>query len=399
MQFGEQEEGSGRLRWAFEEGGGWDSAGPRDTLARVSAHDPQDPRVVAIYRPHYYPEAALAAEFGPGWSDWRRVAEAVPLFPGHEQPRQPWDLGYCDLRVPEVRRAQADLARAYGVDAFCYGHYWFEGRRLFERPFAEVLASGAPDFPFCLCWVNEDWQRPWIAQTYSRRDDLVHAAFLAEAFADPRYLRVAGRPVFVVRRPEALDDSVATLAAIRAAAAARGVGEPWLLGAEEVTASAQARDRGFDATLDWPHPGLAPRPPAHDGEGLLRRALTNLVRWRRWLPRLAIAREARRRARLQPAAAGRIAVTAVGWDDTPTRGSLGAVLVARSPLLFEQALRAALLRARSAPAGERLVFIEAWNAWSEGASLEPDRRFGRAYLASVARARIGASLPAGSAAG
>lgn len=353
---------------------------------------------MAFYRPHYYPETALAAEFGPGWSAWRQVAEASPLFPGHDQPRQPWDLGYADLRLPEVRRAQADLARAYGIDAFCYAHYWFEGRRLFERPFAEVLASGAPDFPFCLCWMNEDWQRPRIAQTYSRPDDRAHAAFLAEAFADPRYLRIAGRPVFVVRRPGELDDAAASLAAIRAAAAARGVGEPWLLGAAEGGESAPACDRGFDGTLDWPHPGLAPRPLAGDGEGGWRRALTNLVRWRRWLPRLAIAREARRRARLRPAAAGRIAVTAVGWDDTPMRGSLGAVLVARSPLLFEQALRAALWRARSAPAGERLVFIDAWNAWSEGASLEPDRRFGRSYLASVARARIGASLPAGSAA-
>lgn len=359
----------------------------------MRADDPTCPRVVALYLPHYYPEGALEAEFGPGWSEWRRVAQTVPLYPGHEQPRQPWDLGYADLRLPEVRAAQADLARSHGIDAFCYLHYWFEGRRLFDRPFAEVLSSGSPDLPFCLCWVNEDWDRPPIAQRYSPADDLDHGAFLAGAFADPRYLRLAGRPVFVVRHPAGLIDPAARLGAIRAAAVSRGVGEPWFFGANEAGEADGGHELGFDALLDWPLARPAPRSPKAKDAGSLRRALANLLRRRRWLPGLTIEREARRRARARRVPAGHIAVTTVGWDDTPARGPSGTVLESRSPLLFEAALEAALRRAGDAPEGARLVFVDSWNGWAEGASLEPDRRFGRAYLASVARARLRSAVP------
>lgn len=356
----------------------------------MSPHDPSRPRVVALYLPHFYPEPALAAAWGPGFTDWQRVARAAALFPGHEQPRRPADLGYCDLRVPEVRRAQADLARAFGIDAFCYLHYWFGGRRLFERPFAEVLASGEPDFPFCLCWANEAWREPLLSQATAPASDRAHAAFLAEAFADPRYLRVAGRPVFLVRRPHDLTDPAATLTAIRAAAAERGVGDPWLLGADDEASAVGARALGFDGTLDWPEAGFAAAEAVPHRRGALRSALTHLVLRRRWLPRLAIATESRRRAdaRRRAVPADRLAVVPVGWDDSPGRGSEGTVVQGRSPRLFEEALAAALTRAEQAPEGERLVFVNAWNAWVQGASLEPDERFGRGYLAAVARARL-----------
>lgn len=377
----------------------------------MSAHDPGRPRVVALHLPHFYPEptgaaSSLATAEDPG--AWQQVAGARPLFPGHEQPRAPADLGHCDLRVPEVRLAQSDLARAYGIDAFCYLHFWNAGGQQFARPFAEVLASGEPDFPFCLCWANERRAPSGPSGSEARADDVLHANFLAAAFADRRYLRMGDRPVLVVRQPRELADPVATLGAIREAAARNGIGDPLLLaaGGETLPTVVGGVDgvragplTGFDGELDWPRLDRestalqsAAREPAP-------RPLGNLLRHRRWLPHLAVEEERAARRRLLPRAssARKIPVVLAGWDDTPLRGRCGTVLTGRRPEFFESDLRAALSDAESAPESERMVFLFAWNAWLQGAALEPDRRFGRGYLEAVARARQAASQRPGGA--
>src|SRR5439155_14140664 len=172
-------------------------------------------RFIAFYLPQFHPIPENDRWWGPGFTEWTNVARATPLFPGHYQPRLPADLGFYDLRIPEVRVAQADLARAHGVEAFCYWHYWFAGKRLLERPFTEVLESGEPDFPFCLAWANQSWSGIWhgapdrvlMEQTYpGRRDHEDHFRVLVEAFADPRYVTVDGAPVFVVYAPRELPE-------------------------------------------------------------------------------------------------------------------------------------------------------------------------------------------------
>ena len=162
-------------------------------------------RLIAFYLPQFHPIPENDEWWGKGFTEWTNVAKARPLFRGHHQPLVPADLGFYDLRVPETREAQASLAREYGIEAFCYYHYWFAGKRILERPFDEVLASGQPDFPFCLCWANQSWTGVWhgapnkvlIEQTYPGQDDhRRHFEYLLPAFADRRYLRVEGKPVF-----------------------------------------------------------------------------------------------------------------------------------------------------------------------------------------------------------
>ena len=169
-------------------------------------------KAIAFYLPQYHPIPENDQWWGKGFTEWRNVTRARPLYPRHYQPHLPADLGFYDLRLPEVRQAQAELAHAFGLHGFCYYHYWFNGRRVLQRPFEDVLASGEPDFPFCLCWANENWTRRWdgsddeilLEQIYSEQDDRDHLLSLLTAFRDPRYIRIEGKPLFLVYRTSAL---------------------------------------------------------------------------------------------------------------------------------------------------------------------------------------------------
>ena len=217
-------------------------------------------RLIAFYLPQFYPVPENDQWWGKGFTEWTNVVQATPLFEGHYQPRLPANLGFYDLRVPEVRQAQADLARAHGIEGFCYWHYWFHGKRLLEQPLDEVLSSGRPDFPFCLSWANETWSRRWHGtgdapevlqeQAYSTQDDVEHARWLARAFADPRYCRVNGRPLFLMYRPFDLPDPKRTTDVLRNECNAQGVNEPYLLGINAHQPNRDTRTICFDATLN-----------------------------------------------------------------------------------------------------------------------------------------------------
>src|SRR5262245_158766 len=167
-------------------------------------------RLFAFYLPQFHPIPENDEWWGKGFTEWTNTARAKPMFKGHYQPHVPADLGFYDLRVPETRIAQAELAREYGIEAFGYYHYWFNGRRILERPFNEMLASGQPNFPCCVCWANESWTGIWhgtpdktlIKQEYSGYEDhRRHFETLLPAFTDHRYLTVDDKPIFIIYRP------------------------------------------------------------------------------------------------------------------------------------------------------------------------------------------------------
>src|ERR1041385_7982249 len=240
--------------------------------AEASSSSPMEKRtrVISFYLPQYHPIPENDLWWGKGFTEWTNVARAKPLFPGHYQPHVPSDLGFYDLRVPEVREAQAEMAAASGVEAFCYYHYWFAGRRILERPFEEVLRSGRPDFPFCLCWANQTWSGIWhgcpgrilIEQTYPGvADHLEHFRALLGAFEDPRYLKVDDKPLFIIYRPMQVPEVLRATELWREAAAAAGLKGLYLVGLEvDEEPDWNPHAHGFDASL---YPFLPPlrRPP------------------------------------------------------------------------------------------------------------------------------------------
>jgi hypothetical protein len=370
---------------------------PEDRPAVLPIQPPQrgarhsgKPRVLAFFLPQFHPIPENDEWWGPGFTEWTNVARARPLYPGHHQPNLPGELGFYDLRLPETRAAQAELARGYGVSAFCYWHYWFAGRQILQRPFEEVLRSGEPRFPFCLAWANQTWSGIWhgnpgrvlIEQTYPGPDDHErHFRALAEAFADDRYLRVDGKPLFYVLQPGSLPDPRRTTDLWRQLALQAGFKGLYLVG--QVFHLRHLRlpgENGFDATV------VASLPPLWI-EASWRRPRARLRCIRRKLShRPTVYRYRDVLDWLLPDVPGDVPghpCVMPNWDNTPRSGENGLVLHDSGPEHFRALLRRALATRRVAGSQQDLLFIKSWNEWAEGNYLEPDRRFGRGYLQAL----------------
>lgn len=375
---------------------------PLETRISPSAQENRTVRSVAFYLPQFHPIPENDAWWGQGFTEWRTVVNAQPLFQSHQQPHIPADLGFYDLRLSETRSAQAELAASYGISGFCYYHYWFGGRRLLERPFTEVLSSGQPQFPFCLCWANENWTRTWdggnreilVSQHYSHEDDLAHIHYLAPVFADPRYIRIHGKPVFAIYAPSQLPDPRRTLDLWRTQADRLGIGELYLCRVESnVSQRSDPRAHGFDAAIEFA-PDTSIIPPKRPGRLPYRwRQLTGANGYTKVAYSTIVERML---AKPNPPYL-RFPGVCPSWDNSPRRGRHGAVVITgATPEGLESWIIEALARVVPPTPDEDILFVNAWNEWGEGAHLEPDQHWGRAWLeahrralASVGRLSIG----------
>ena len=334
--------------------------------------------VIAFYLPQFHPIPENDAAHGTGFTEWTNVCTTAPLFPGHVQPKLPRDLGFYDLRVPETREAQAEMARAHGLSGFCYWHYWMGGgRRLLERPFDEVLLSGRPNFPFALGWANHSWSgKGWmggggatdIEQTYPGEDDIRgHYQFLRRAFSDHRYICINEKPLLVVYRPMEIPNCKVHLEFLRELAAKDGFRDLFIVGDSPGDCGAL----GIDAKL-------------HSGQRHLPTDIwdapspTDALRGRK----LKKAPYAKVMEHLVPNqfSPDVIPVVLPNWDTAPRLGEEAMIFYNLHPELFRAHVHDALSFAAQREAGERLVFVRAWNEWAEGNYLEPDMEFGDAFL-------------------
>lgn len=346
-------------------------------------------RAIALYLPQYHPIPENDAMWGPGFTEWRTITRARSLYPGHKQPRQPADLGFYDLRLPEVREAQAELARTAGIEGFCYYHYWFGGKRLLERPFNEVLASGKPDFPFCLCWANESWTGVWVGkpdhvireQTYpGDEEQRQHFEYLLRAFNDPRYIRVDGKPVFFIYRPLKVPDTRAYLERWREMAARAHLPGLYLVAINHRIAPMEPQPLGFDAVIVNRLPDTRPWVTRRDPSRWLRFKLQS---WR-GQPTVYDYADALAHPVYDRASTGDWFPTVYpNWDTSPRHGKRGLVMHGATPALFRRQFEEAVQLVANRDEQRRIVILKSWNEWAEGNYVEPDAEFGHGYLTTL----------------
>jgi Glycosyltransferase WbsX len=348
------------------------------------------PKLIAFHLPQFYPTPYNDEWWGKGFTEWTNVTKARPRFKGHYQPHLPADLGFYDLRLPESRDAQAELASAYGIHGFCYYHYWFKGKRVLELPVNEILRLGKPNFRFCFSWANHNWTRGWdggnqkvlIEQLYSAEDDIQHIRWLCEAFSDPRYIRVDGKPLFLVYHSSRIPDRKATTDRWRGEAQRLGVGELHLCLMENNFdyPLINPTEYGFDAAVEFqPKLWLLPDP-------LFERALVRFHLDDGSYRLHSYSKLVNGSLAEAPATYLRYPCVCPGWDNTSRKTRRGLVLKDSTPELYELWLRGVIARTAPSSGGDKIIFVNAWNEWAEGCHLEPCQKWGRQYLEATLRA-------------
>jgi glycosyltransferase involved in cell wall biosynthesis/SAM-dependent methyltransferase len=339
-----------------------------------------DVKAIALYLPQYHRIPENDAWWGEGFTEWTNVRRGRPQFWGHYQPHVPHpDIGYYDLIDASVLEKQAQMARHFGIYGFCFYYYWFNGRRLLEMPTDRLLSSGRPDFPFCFCWANENWTRRWdgeerevlMGQEHSYESDEQFIQDILPALRDRRYIRINGRPLLAIYRPGLLPDARATFAHWREFCRREGLGEIYLAGFNAFDLQ-NPEPLGLDAAVEFPphHSNVTKTdreslPVFNDfcgeiydyrkiAENMLKRSVSNYILFRGVMP---------------------------SWDNTARRQIRGTIWTHSEPQSYCRWLHRAVLQTRRHPnPDERLIFINSWNEWAEGAHLEPDEWYGYAWL-------------------
>jgi lipopolysaccharide biosynthesis protein len=363
-----------------------------DRVAGVSDWRLPNPsvRTVAFYLPQFHPFRENDAWWGRGFTEWTNVTRGKPQFAGHYQPHRPGELGYYDLRVPEIQHRQVELARRFGVSAFCFYFYWFSGRTLMERPIRQFADDAAIDFPFCLCWANENWTRRWdgldseqlIGQNHSPDDDLAFIAHVAEYMSHRNYVRVDGRPVLVVYRAELLPDPAATARRWRDFCRSSGLGDIYLVCTHAFT-TLDPRDVGFDAALQFPpnNTGLS----EYEGDLQYESSFVGMT--------FNYAESVTKAETFSPPMYPLVRSAYPAWDNTARRGHAATIFMNSSPPRYRRYLETVVRQTieQQPERDNRLVFVNAWNEWAEGAHLEPDERYGYAHLEATRMALVRAA--------
>jgi lipopolysaccharide biosynthesis protein len=354
------------------------------------------PKVMAFVLPQFHRIPENDRWWGEGFTEWTNVRKALPLYPGHLQPRLPAHGRYYDMLDSAVHDWQADLALRHGLHGFCYYHYWFGGQQLLEKPVELLLRRGKPDIPFCLAWANESWTRAWdggdsdvlMPQSYGDRADWGrHFEYLLNAFRDPRYVRVNGKPMFLIYRSSSIDVCGEMLALWQQLA--RSAGLPGLHVVSMLT--------GFDVDV---RPGLFEAFAEFEPMYTIRYGLPYWQRKReKWINRINRAAWRVTGRVIQPlqsydyaslwramAARGlperHYGGAFLDWDNSPRRGLERSLIIRNfDGDAFVSGLQAQLRKASAA--GSEFLFVNAWNEWAEGSYFEPDAARGTFFLEAL----------------
>jgi len=352
-------------------------------------------RVLAYYLPQFHPIPENDEWWGKGFTEWTNVGKAKPLFPGHYQPHVPADLGYYDLRVPETRQAQADMAREYGVEGFVYWHYWFgKGKQLLERPFKEVLESGKPDFPFALAWANESWSGSFhglkegkvlIEQTYPGDEDYIaHFNTVLPALKDHRYITCEGKPMFFLYRPFEMPDTKHFIELWQKLAKDNGMMGIYFVA---ICGRQYDADIAIDSYNRLKGIGFDAINVVNCYEARISQVKYRFVRklFYKILKCIPDIRPYCLEQMVSPIdyKSDVIPTVTPNWDHTPRTGDQGIILTGSTPEVFRACVRHFVKIVSSKPFENRFIIIKSWNEWAEGNHMEPDLKYGCMYLEAL----------------
>ena len=348
-------------------------------------------KIIAFYLPQFHPIKENDEWWGKGFTEWHNVVKAKPLFRGHYQPKLPADLGFYDLRLSETREAQATLAKEAGIYGFCYWHYWFgNGRRLLERPFNDVVASGKPDFPFCLAWANHSWYaKTWdpkkkdkllIEQLYpGKEDNEKHFYELLSAFKDERYIKIEGKPLFAIFKPLQVVNVTDFIKQWQELAKKNGLPGIYFVGQGPQKEFEAIMAAGFDAVNHEEVNGI------HAHQNTLIRGLKQIQRVVFNRPRCYDYAKAMEEMIIPEDSYENIFPTICpNFDHTPRSGTRGLVYTNNNPDTFYSHVKQ-ILKVVS-PKQNRMVFLKSWNEWGEGNYMEPDEKYGKGYIEAMRKA-------------
>lgn len=351
------------------------------------------PIIIANYLPQFHPTPENDKWWGVGFTEWTNVAKAKQLYKGHYQPKIPADLGFYDLRIPEVREQQANLAKEAGISAFCYWHYWLgDGRRLLEKPFNDVLKLGEPDFPFCLGWANHDWQKKdWssdasifvketlVEQKYGGVNDYIkHFNDMLPAFKDKRYFKIENRLVFKIFRPDAIPNVKEFFSTWNKLAVENGLPTFYFVACTVDKAMTKKYiSEGYDlVNLSMLNYAFKAN---YSKINILKRLFINKI--------LRITKNTSYAKAIEvfnddENLEENVAPTIMpNWDHTPRSGSFGTVLHNSNPKLFKKHVNQIFDTVKQKK--NKVIFLKSWNEWGEGNYMEPDLKYGKKYIETL----------------
>jgi len=349
-------------------------------------------RVIAFYLPQFHPIPENDKWYGKGFTEWTNVGRAKPLFKGHYQPRIPADLGYYDLRLPEVREQQAELAKEYGIEGFCYWHYWFgDGRTILEKPFLEVLKTNKPDFPFCLAWANHSWfKKTWDNKSKDRllleqkylgaEDNRKHFFSLLPAFKDERYIKVNNKLFFVIYAPFDMPGISDFIEQWNLLAKENGFDGFYFVAQGAMKDKSKIISLGFDAIYTavltiYEQLGLIPKSIKYLKKKIFRIPVSYTYSQALDFYCKTLDSDIKTIPSIIP-----------NWDHSPRSGTNGFILTKSTPKIFYKYLKIIMSFIKDKPKDERILFLRSWNEWGEGNYIEPDLKYGRGYLEALKRA-------------
>lgn len=341
-------------------------------------------KTIAYYLPQYHPIKQNDEWWGKGFTEWTNVSKAVPQFIEHYQPKLPGELGFYDLRILDVQRRQIELAKNYGIYGFCFYFYWFGGQRLLEKPLNNFFENKDLDFPFCVNWANENWTRRWdgreneilMEQSHSPKDDIDFIKEVSVLFKDKRYIRVNGRPLLMIYAPSLLPNAKETAERWRDYCRKNGIGEIYLVFNHTHGSFQEPNEIGFDAAAEFPPHNLGNLPDASNKVRILNKNYKGNIRDYNDILLFNEKRKDHKNIKHK-----QFRCLCTGWDNEARKPGKGFTFINSSPLLYKKWLNEICeYTNENFEENEKLVFINAWNEWAEGTYLEPDRKFGYAYI-------------------